>query len=169
MVGIGEYATIGKPMDQAKSLKVIAVLNKNGAEITDTVIANCIGDHEAVKYLIDQGNLDPNGPYDSGEPQGMPVRAAIRANALESLKLMIEAGGEVHYRRNLGLRQAFVHGHLEVARFIVDHMKSKGLTISNTNAAEIIENIETSSKVRDAAKRKKVMTDAVKMLAEITV
>jgi hypothetical protein len=47
-------------------------------------------------------------------------------------------------------------------------MKSKKLTISKDNADEIIESAETSSKVRDAGKRKKVISDAVKMLAEIT-
>jgi hypothetical protein len=168
LIKAGAKPTIGRPMDHAKSLKVIALLHKNGCEITDNVISNCINDADAVKYLIEEGNLDPNGPYDGGQPSGMPVRAAIRAGALESLKLMIAAGGEVHYRRNLGLRQAFVHGHLDVARYIIDHMKSKKLTISKDNADEIIESAETSSKVRDAGKRKKVISDAVKMLAEIT-
>jgi hypothetical protein len=167
LIKVGAKATIGRPMDHAETVKMIALLKSNGAEITDAAIENSVGDPEAVRFLLEEGNLDPNEPYPEGQPEAKPVRAAIRKGSLESVKLLIAAGGEVYMRRFLAIRQAFEHGHLDIARFLIDHIKSKNLSIDQNIYDETIDRIEIAGKVRDKRKLKKVIEEAKKMLAEV--
>ncbi len=166
LIKSGAKPTIGRPMDHARSLKIIALLKSNGAEITEAVISNAVEDPEAIKYLLSEGNLDPNEPYKNGVPESVPVRAAIRKGALESLKLMIEAGGEVYPRRFLAIRQAYTHGHLEVANYLIDQVKKKGLKIDQELMDEFISSIEMSSKIKEAQK-KKIIASAKEQLKQI--
>jgi hypothetical protein len=155
-------------MDFAKSLKVIALLKRNGAEITEAVIKNVVEDPEAVKYLLDEGGLDPNEPYLNKEPTSVPVRAAIRAGAMASLKLMIEAGGEIWPRSFLAIKQAYQCGHTDIGKYLIDQVHKKGLSVDQELVDSWVIAIDMSSKLKNEAQRKKVIEMAKVDLKKIT-
>ena len=167
LIKMGAKPTIGTPIDQAKTLKMLALLISNGAEVTESAISNSIGDPEAVKFLIEKGNLDPNSPYDEGRPTGVPIRVAVRKGSLESVKVLVEAGGVVWPRKFLAIRQAFEYGHVDIARYMIDLAKSKGQTIDKTVFDSHIKHINNSNKVRDKRKKAKVVEQAKEMLMEL--
>ena len=134
----GAKATIGRPMRFARNFDTIALLIKNGAQLEDRTIDSCVQDIEAVKFFLDNG-LDPNNNNSAA------VVSAIRKSAADSLKLLLEAGGEVYLRYWRALKIALAIGNEEVIDLVFEHLKKKKQKIDKETEADILEHIETQN------------------------
>lgn len=136
----GAKPTIGKPMRYAKTFDMIALLIKGGAQIEEKTLDNCIKDAKAVKFLLESG-LDVNSR------EGAPVVSAIKNNALDSLKLLIENGGEFYLRRWRALKIAMEFGNKDILDIIFEHIKSKKQKIDEDDKEEILNHFKERSRL----------------------
>ena len=127
----GAKTSIGKPMRFAKSFDMIGLLIKHGAQVEEKTLDNCVKDVKAVKLLLTFG-LDPNSR------DGSPIVSAVKNNAIESLKILIESGGEFYLRRWRALKIAIQIGNKEILEIIFNHIKSKGQKIDEDDKEELL-------------------------------
>ena len=165
LIKSGATPTIGKAMSFAEDLKTVAILIKNGGVLTEEITRKLIVDPKAVKFLLDEAGLNPNAPVIKGEPTSRPLRSAIEAGAVESVKILLDAGTEVYPRDHLALRYAFRYNHLDIAQLIIDNIKSKKLKIDDYIVELIIEDIDYLS-LKDHQKAK-IKAKVLEMVSDI--
>lgn len=161
----GAKPTIGKPMRFAKTFDMIALLIKGGAQIEEKTLDNCVKDVIAVKFLLDNG-LDVNSR------EGAPVVSAIKNNAVDSFKLLIENGGEVYLRRWRALKVAMEFGNKEILDIIFEHIKSRKQKIDADDKEEILSHFKERSRLevtypdKTAVQLKKIKAELEKFISE---
>jgi hypothetical protein len=132
----GARASIGDAISHVKSFDILLLLLQAGATINDAILDNLITDARAVKLLIDNG-LDPN------QNNGHPVIKAIEKGAKETIKVLIQNGGEfLPWRRGRAIGLAAQSGDMEILKMVFDHIIKKGQKISANYAEEIIEDYD---------------------------
>lgn len=138
----GAKPTIGKPMRWARNLDTIKLLVKNGAQLDDRALDSSVEDVNAVKFFLDNG-LDPNTNY------SVAVVAAIRKSAAESLKLLLQAGGELYLRYWRPIKVAVAIGNEEIIDIIFEHLRKKKQKIDKEAEVDILEHIESQDKYEE--------------------
>lgn len=157
----GAKPTIGRPMRFARNFETIALLIKNGAQLEDRTIDSCVEDIEAVKFFLKNG-LDPNNNNSAA------VVSAIRKNAVESLRLLLEVGGEVYLRYWRALKIALAIGNEEVISILFNHLKRKRQKIDIETEKDIIDHIQTQNTYSETfpEKTEKELADYEKYMIE---
>ena len=72
--------------------------------------------------------MDPNFE------KGYPLRAAVRVNNLESVKLLVLGGASVSERRYMVVKQCVESGSIEILEYLLSELMKSDVTFKNTES-----------------------------------
>jgi len=105
----------GSTITNVKDYEILKLFIKNGAELNAFIIRNLAHNPEAIKFCLDNG-LNPNMGGD------IPLRLAIKAGNLASVKLLIEYNASVNNDRGEVLHVALESNNMEIVDYFIDEL-----------------------------------------------
>jgi ankyrin repeat protein len=104
-------------------LKIIRTLIRAGADVKvdNSILLSMTSDPVAIKMLLKAGADVRATPDNPGDAAGIhALRRAAENGALQSVRLLLDAGADVHYDDDSALRIAAFNGHLEVVKLLIE-------------------------------------------------
>lgn len=123
----GAMPMINNPIKFAKSYDMIKLLVEFGCALTPEVFNSIINDIDAVKFVLEKG-FDPNFE------KGYPLRAAVRVNNPEVIKLLVQTGAKIDERRYMVVKQCVESGFIEILQFLLTELQKSDLNFKNTDS-----------------------------------
>lgn len=127
VLSVGAMPSVNNPIKYAKNFDMIKLLVQYGCQLTNEVFNSIVNDSDAIGYVLSKG-MDPNFE------KGYPLRAATRANNLESVKLLVKGGASISERRYMVIKQCVESGNLEIMQFLLEELSKSDVTFKNTES-----------------------------------
>lgn len=125
LLSVGAMPGINNPIKYAKNLEMVKLLVQYGCALTNEVFNSIVNDSDAIKFVLSKG-MDPNFE------KGYPLRAAVRVNNLESVKLLVLGGASVSERRYMVVKQCVESGSIEILEYLLSELMKSDATFKNT-------------------------------------
>jgi hypothetical protein len=124
VMSVGAIPIINNPIKYSKNLEMIKLLVKYNCPLTNEVFNSIVDDIDAIKFVLSKG-MDPNFE------KGYPLRAAVRVNNLEVVKLLIKGGARIDERRYAVLKQCVDSGQSETLNYLLNELEKSNVEFKN--------------------------------------
>ena len=155
LLSLGAIPGINNPIKYAKNLEMVKLLVRYNCPLTNEVFNSIVNDSDAIKFVLSKG-VDPNFE------KGYPLRAAVRANNLESVKILIKGGASVSERRYMVVKQCVESGSVDILEYLLTELIKSDSSFKNTEFRTKLvnewKNWNTSSLQTKADLKEEIMT-----------
>lgn len=127
VLSVGAMPGINNPIKYAKNLEMVKLLVQYNCPLTNEVFNSIVNDSDAIKFVLSKG-MDPNFE------KGYPLRAAVRVNNLESVKLLIKGGAGVSERRYMVVKQCVESGSVDILEYLLTELIKSDSTFKNPDS-----------------------------------